>query len=201
MLRAMSVERAYRWALVASMLVWLALETWNQARDLRRDVSDAVDRDRRSVVVMVGLSMLAVATALVAAPLTQGPAVLPWRYDPLEFATGMLLLWAGLALRVWSIRSLGAFFHSRVVIRRGHAVVRDGPYRVLRHPSYAGALLTGAGVGVLLGSWISLAVMLVLPLAGYLYRMRIEEAALTRELGEPYADYARRTWRLIPFVW
>jgi protein-S-isoprenylcysteine O-methyltransferase Ste14 len=197
----MSVERAYRWALVASMLAWLALETWNQVRDLRRDVSDAVDRDRRSVVVMVGLSVIAVVSALVAAPLSQGSAVLPWRYDPLEFAAGMVLLWAGLGLRVWSITSLGTLFHSRVLIRRGHRVVRDGPYRVLRHPSYAGALLTGAGVGILLGSWISLAVMLVLPLAGYLHRMRIEEAALTRELGEPYADYARRTWRLIPFVW
>ena len=58
--------------------------------------------------------------------------------------------------------SLGTFFHSRVVIRRGHAVVRDGPYQLLRHPSYTGALLTGAGVGVLLGSWVSLVIMLVL---------------------------------------
>lgn len=197
----MSAEQVYRIALVLSLLVWLALETWNQVRDMRRDVSDGVDRDRGSLAVMLSLSLLSVFSAIGIATVTQGVFVLPWRYSVVEFGAGMALLWVGLALRVWSIVTLGALFHRRVVIRRDHRVVRDGPYRLLRHPSYTGAILTGIGVGILLGSWISLAVLVVLPVAGYLYRVRVEEEALRRELGAPYADYARGTWRLIPFVW
>ncbi len=197
----MSTQQVYRVALIVSLFAWLGLEVWRQVRDLRRDVSDAVDQDRKSIWVMQGSSVLAVVAAVVIAPSTQGAVVLPWRNTLLEFLFGMLLLWTGIGLRLWSIRTLGGLFHSRVMIHRDHPVVHAGPYRFVRHPSYTGALLTGVGIGILLGSWISLGIMLLLPLAGYLYRMSVEDAALTRSLGEPYASYARGTRRLVPFVW
>jgi protein-S-isoprenylcysteine O-methyltransferase Ste14 len=197
----MDVYRVYRIALIISLMAWGALELWRLLRDRRSGESDSVDRDRNSVWVMNGLSVFAVVAAVVVAPQTQGAVVLPWRNDGLEFAFGMLLVWAGLGLRLWAIRALGGFFNSRVVIRDEHPVVSGGPYRYLRHPSYTGALMTGIGVGVLLGNWISLVILVLLPLAGYLYRIRVEESALTSSLGEPYAKYARSTRRLVPFVW
>ena len=89
----------------------------------------------------------------------------------------------------------------RVLVRRGHRVVADGPYRWLRHPSYSGALLTFLGLGVLLGNWLSVAVLLLLPLAAYAWRMRVEEAVLEAGLGSEYAAYARGRPRLIPWLW
>ena len=74
-----------------------------------------------------------------------------------------------------------------------------GPYRWVRHPSYTGSLLTIAGVLLCLVNVASL-FALIIPLAGYAYRIRVEEDALVRSLGEPYRAYMRRTRRLIPFV-
>jgi protein-S-isoprenylcysteine O-methyltransferase Ste14 len=82
-----------------------------------------------------------------------------------------------------------------------HRLVVGGPYRHLRHPSYTGAILMFVGVGVGLGNWLSLAACLVLPAVGYVQRIPREEALLRQELGEPYAEYARHTDRLVPSLW
>jgi protein-S-isoprenylcysteine O-methyltransferase Ste14 len=96
---------------------------------------------------------------------------------------------------------LGARFTRDLQVAEDHEIVVDGPYRHVRHPSYTGAILMFAGVGVGLGNALSLAVCLVLPAVGYLERIPREEELLHRQLGEPYADYARRTRRLVPGVY
>ena len=52
-----------------------------------------------------------------------------------------------------------------------------------------------------LGNWLPLAICVALPLPALLRRIRVEEAELTRVLGEPYRAYQTRTKRLIPGVW
>ena len=59
---------------------------------------------------------------------------------PLRMA-GVLVMWSGLALRVWAIAALGSGFRTTVEVEPGQAVVSSGPYRWIRHPSYAGLLL------------------------------------------------------------
>jgi protein-S-isoprenylcysteine O-methyltransferase Ste14 len=78
-------------------------------------------------------------------------------------------------------------------------VVTSGPYRWIRHPSYTGALLTLLGILVCCLNWLSFFALL-LAIAGYAYRIRVEEAALAEGLGDAYRDYMRRTRRLIPFI-
>jgi protein-S-isoprenylcysteine O-methyltransferase Ste14 len=117
------------------------------------------------------------------------------------FVVGLALLWGGLALRWWAVLELGRFFQVTVVVQDDHRVVETGPYRVLRHPSYTGLLLIFVGVGFTLGNWLSVAACLVFPFLGVLRRIRVEEAVLTRELGEPYRAYSARTRRLVPRVW
>jgi len=106
---------------------------------------------------------------------------------------------AGIALRWYAVWVLGASFTVDVSTRPGQAVVEAGPYRWIRHPSYTGGLLTILGLLVCCDNWASLAAV-VIALAGYAYRIRIEERALAGDLGAPYRDYMRRTKRLIPFV-
>jgi protein-S-isoprenylcysteine O-methyltransferase Ste14 len=190
-----------RIALIGSLLFWLVFEVWRQLRDLRSRVADSTNQDRLSLWAITGTTLLALAVAILVAPQMQGATVLPWRNSGAEFAVGMLLLWGGIRLRVWSIATLGSFFNSRIVIRPDHEVVRAGPYRYVRHPSYTAALVTGIGAGILLGNWVSLAIMALLPLVGYLYRIRVEEAALVGRLGDPYQRYAQTTRRLVPFIW
>lgn len=80
-------------------------------------------------------------------------------------------------------------------------MVQSGPYRLIRHPSYLGGLISMLGLGLALGSWAAVALVVGLPLAGYLYRMQVEEQALVEGIGEPYREYMRHTKRLIPFVY
>ncbi|MGE5357679.1 MAG: methyltransferase family protein, partial [Bacteroidales bacterium] len=120
-----------------------------------------------------------------------------WLWPVLGCAIGL----AGVTLRWWAIRTLGAHFTRNLQIAADHEVVTDGPYRHLRHPSYTGAILMLTGVGIGLGNALSLAACLVLPAIGYIQRIPREEALLTQELGRPYTDYASHTRRLVPGVW
>jgi len=116
-------------------------------------------------------------------------------------AAGLGVLAAGVALRVWAIVTLGRLFKFVVVIQDGHRVVASGPYRVLRHPSYTGALVGFLGVGIALDSWLSVLALVLIPLLAILVRIRVEEAELARALGQEYRAYARRTRRLVPGLW
>ncbi len=88
----------------------------------------------------------------------------------------------------------------RIQRERGQRVISTGPYRIVRHPMYAGATLYLTGIPFLLGSWLGL---LALPLIVGALTMRIfiEEAALRNGLPG-YGEYADRVrYRLIPGVW
>jgi len=115
-------------------------------------------------------------------------------------STGIALMLAAIAFRFYAMSVLGKFFTYQVAIHPGQTVVDTGPYRYLRHPSYTGALITLAGLGLALGNWASLLALLGCMGAAYYYRISVEESALVAALGEPYKQYMRRTWRLVPFL-
>ena len=69
------------------------------------------------------------------------------------------MIWAGIILRGWAIATLGRFFRRDVQVAADQAVVRSGPYAVIRHPAYTGNLLMYAGIGILLANWASLAAL------------------------------------------
>ena len=113
------------------------------------------------------------------------------------FAVGFALFVAGILLRVWAILTLGRYFTPSVQVQSGQHVVRSGPYRYVRHPSYSGMLLALFGLGIALDDWLSLLALTLVPLAGLLVRIRHEESVLREE----YGDYASSTRRLVPGVW
>jgi protein-S-isoprenylcysteine O-methyltransferase Ste14 len=112
-----------------------------------------------------------------------------------------LLLAAGLALRWAAILTLGKAFSVNVAIHHDQQVMRSGVFRYLRHPSYTGMMLIFLALGLHMGNWVSLVLVLLPPLAALLYRIHVEEAALNRAFGADYADYSRSTSRLIPGIY
>lgn len=176
------------------LALWLAADS---AVVIRRRSGKAENRDRYSGLLLVLGSLAAFAIAFwlaFAHPATLHPTV------PLQSA-GLVLLVAGIAVRCTAIVQLGRFHTPNVAVVAGHRVVDCGLYRVIRHPSYAGALLAFLGLGLALGNRIGLAVLMLLMLVVYLIRIHEEEAALLAGLGLPYADYCRRTHRLIPGIY
>jgi protein-S-isoprenylcysteine O-methyltransferase Ste14 len=183
--------------------LWLILEVGLLVRDrVRGQGGTADDRGSRTLnfVVIIGA---AVVSQVVASLLRGSTAVrLPaWQVSSWHVVTALVVILAGLVVRVWAILMLGQSFRTTVEVDADQSVVDRGPYRWIRHPSYTGILLILIGMGIDLNNWISLAIVVLLPLAALLYRIGIEEKALCMTLGEPYLDYQQRTKRLVPGLW
>ena len=103
---------------------------------------------------------------------------------------GLVLLILGLAIRWTAILTLGTTFSTNVAIHAAQTLRTTGPYRWIRHPSYTGMLIIFAAIGLYERNWISLAVVLILPTAALLYRIHVEEMALTEAFGQQYLDYS-----------
>jgi len=92
------------------------------------------------------------------------------------------------------------FTAATIDVEQDQRVVSTGPYAIVRHPMYAGALVMVAGVPLALGSWWALFVVPVMALV-IVWRLRDEERRLVSDL-RGYAEYRTRVrYRLIPFVW
>ncbi len=155
-------------------------------------------KDRGSFGVLFIVIWISIALAFefeFAVPQT-GWAPLPW-----VSALGIAVLLAGGALRWYSIIYLGRFFTVNVAIAADHQLIDGGPYRKVRHPSYTGALLCFLGLAICMQNWASLLILMTGTTAAFLYRMRVEEAALTGAFGERYRLYMQHTARLIPGVY
>ncbi len=119
--------------------------------------------------------------------------VLPW--------SGIGGMVAGLILRIWALRILGAFYTRTLKTSEEQRLIEDGPYRLIRNPGYLGDLLFWPGAGLAVGNWGVLAVILFPMLWAYRKRIEAEEKMLAEAFPREYKEYARRTWRLIPFVY
>ena len=92
-------------------------------------------------------------------------------------------------------------FASRVIeVEKGQKVIQSGPYRLVRHPMYMGAILMYVASPLALGSyWAILPAICIIPI--FIARIISEERVLTKEL-EGYSDYKLKTrYRLIPSIW
>ncbi len=180
--------------LLLSLGIWIAFEI-RQSMNRR---SGATNSDRRSLLV---LQVIAAAGIFIAAAAVRGVPVAALPYSPAAMVVSIALVWAGIGLRWWSFRTLGRYFTFQVMTSPDQPVITTGPYRFLRHPSYLGILLILGGLGVSYGNWLILAAITLIPLIGFINRIRVEEAALATALGSAYVTYAAGRKRLIPFVW
>lgn len=188
------------------MLLTVALvgEVFLMRNRLSGDASRKADRGSLRLLFVIIFGSVGLAW-LTARGLPQAKFETLFELDPM---TMRLLYWAGLglfaagvSLRWYSVIYLGRLFTYHVAIAADHQVIDSGPYRYIRHPAYAGSLLTFVGLGVCGGNALSL-LILVTPIAlAFLHRIVIEETALKSALGARYFDYAGRTKRLIPFVY
>lgn len=113
---------------------------------------------------------------------------------------GLILILCGLVVRWVAILSLKRQFTVDVSITRDHRIIRKGIYRFVRHPAYAGSLLSFFGLGLFFANYLSLLMIFVPICSAFLYRIRVEEKALIDNFGEEYVDYCASTKRLIPGI-
>jgi protein-S-isoprenylcysteine O-methyltransferase len=184
-------------------LFWMTYVGWalSELIIFRRDRGAtggvAADRGSRAVIIVaMVVAIVAAANLAMHLPLAR----LPLPRDA-ALIVGMVVMWGGIALRLWSVRTLGRFFRTEVTMLDDHRLIAHGPYARLRNPSYAGAMVTCLGFGIALDNAASLAIILLVPGLAFAHRIRIEEAALARRFGAAWTSYRARSWALLPPVW
>jgi protein-S-isoprenylcysteine O-methyltransferase Ste14 len=121
---------------------------------------------------------------------------------PLALQLGALAVAVlGALLTIWAMASNRFFYGTlRVEPDRGHTVASTGPYRALRHPGYAGAIVFQLATPILLGSLWAL-IPAALTAAAIVVRTALEDVVLQDRL-DGYRDYAARVrYRLVPGIW
>ncbi len=184
--------------LVVSCLIWIVMEVSVEIRQRKRFHAGAQHQDKGSKAVLGLLIRLGIALCVLLAFTVPATVITSTRV--FLFWLGILLVYAGIALRLYAIHVLGASFTTTVAIAPEQPVIEAGPYRLIRHPSYTGLLITLLGFGLICTNWLSLLVLMGCALLGFSYRIHVEEHVLQEHLGQRYQEYMRRTKRLIPFV-
>ena len=174
------------------------IEAIVEIRQRKRFRAGAQRQDKGSLVVVAGT--VGLGTALCALLALTVPATAITSARAFLFWLGILLVYAGIAFRLYAINVLGTSFTSTVAITPDQPLIEAGPYRLIRHPAYTGVLITLLGFGLCYTNWLSLLVIVGCALIGFSYRIRVEERVLKAHLGQRYQEYMRRTKRLIPFV-
>ena len=170
-------------AFVAAYLMWLLSEA-------RITVGTPV-QSAAETRTLVPYAIARVTTALTAA--YSEPAV--------SEKTGIVLagvFLAGVTLRAWAIHELGVQYSHRVIRISEGDLISSGPYRVLRHPAYAGMLLANIGFVGYFADPASIAALALL-VAAILWRIRVEEDVLVE--SPRYREFAGTRRRILPGVW
>jgi len=190
------------WAFLATFVVSTLIITVYLARNdpklLERRLSAGPQAEKEPVQkIIVGLIIFLFASLLVF-------AALDWRFQwssvPLWVSiAGDLLIFLSYGFFLWVFRE-NSYGASTIQVTEGQKVVSTGPYALVRHPMYAGALFMLAGMSLALGScWGLFFCLLTIPVL--MWRLIDEERFLHKNLAG-YTKYTHKVrYRLIPFVW
>jgi protein-S-isoprenylcysteine O-methyltransferase Ste14 len=112
---------------------------------------------------------------------------------------GVVFSVVGIGVATWARVCLGRSWGMPMTVRAKPRLVRDGPYRFVRHPIYSGLLVALIGSAIATGSGF-------LPAAigsgtYFVLSLRVEEADMAASFPDEYPEYSKHTKRLIPFVY
>jgi len=178
-----------------AVFVWAFFPEFRIVSRTKEPYTSPQDRNSKALIAFgQGIAIFAAFSIAASMP----SATVPHRVW--SFCAGLVTIIAGSLLRRHCWRMLGKSFTGAVIVRTDQAVVQGGAYRYVRHPSYTAGMIMFLGIGLALGNWISLAVLIAAVVIVYGYRVAVEERALAAVIGDPYRDYMRRTKRFVPFV-
>jgi protein-S-isoprenylcysteine O-methyltransferase Ste14 len=178
--------------LISASVLWLS-----QPRFSKNDMSSNKQSDKLSILFILIASSVSVCSS-----------VIEWAYftknkSQINSVTviGFILLLVGICFRVWSINILGKNFTATVKITREHELIKTGPYKFIRHPSYLGAFVAIIGCPIFLNNTYTIFISCIAMIAAYYYRISVEEETLSDHFGKFYEDYKKTTYRLLPLIW
>ena len=122
--------------------------------------------------------------------------VLPWHgWD--RYYVGLALVVIGLVFTLWARVQLAGNWSGSVTVKEHHELIMRGPYRLVRHPIYAGALLAFLGTAIAQNQWRSVLAFVIVWLAWW-RKWRLEERFMQETFGDEYVRYRAKVPAVIP---
>lgn len=120
------------------------------------------------------------------------------RYTAMEIL-GAVLCAFGVSVAIWSRHVLAQRWSPVITLRDSHELVQKGPYAMIRHPIYFGFIMSTVGMILVLGEVRAL--VLLLDIGVFFWRIKPEERILRATYPNEYPEYERRVKRLLPCIW
>jgi protein-S-isoprenylcysteine O-methyltransferase Ste14 len=178
--------------LISASVLWLSQPGFS-----KRDINTNKQSDKLSILLI-----------LIASSVSVFSSVVEWAYFTKDQSNvdsitiiGLILLVIGICFRVWSINVLGKNFTATVKITEEHELIKTGPYKIIRHPSYLGAFIAIIGCPVFLNDTYTIFISCIAMVIAYYFRITVEEKTLSNHFGKYYEDYKKNTYRLVPLIW
>jgi protein-S-isoprenylcysteine O-methyltransferase Ste14 len=155
---------------------------------------DAVEKILMAIVIPGGLllPLIYLFTPWLAFADYRLPSIVPW--------FGAVLMIAALWLFYRAHADLGQNWSVTLELRKGHQLVSQGVYRLIRHPMYASIWLWCLAQGLLLENWLAGWYALAAFALMYFIRTPREERMMCESFGQEYRNYMRQTGRLFPRI-
>lgn len=180
----------YFWLMIVFSSLWAIIELGLMLKDRSQHKgTTTVDKGTRNLnflSLVLGLGLAAAVNGI-------SRFFFPGGRTAIIFYIGVGVMLLGMALRYWAVALLGSAFRTTIETDDNQKVIRNGPYKLIRHPAYSGWLLMCLGYGIALQNWLSLLAAVILPMAALLYRIKIEEQVLAAEFGSEYTDFQQCT--------
>lgn len=113
-------------------------------------------------------------------------------------AVGLGIYLFGITFRERAVKSLGKYWSVYIEIKEDHRLIKEGPYRYMRHPNLFCLLLEVNGLALIPNSYYSLLFIWLAYFPLTLYRIYLEEKALIEKFNQAYLDYKREVFALLP---
>jgi protein-S-isoprenylcysteine O-methyltransferase Ste14 len=178
-----------KWCWLVWAAIWFVLMFWHKSVKKRET---AEERLRHIAPMLVGFWLL-----------FGRVRTIPW-FEQIVIPRTEGMLWSGVAftamgvlISVWARLALGSNWSGVVTLKENHELIRNGPYRWIRHPIYTGMLVSFAGTAIVDGrlrGWLGLAIVWVT----FYFKARREERFLREEFGPRFAEHTRKTGMFLP---
>ena len=132
------------------------------------------------------------------------PEFIPFKYFSYKqfFLTqiaGLLIISFGVFICIWARECLSQNWSGKVIIQREHALIKNGPYKIIRHPIYSGVLIMMFGSSIIIGNILGF-IWVLFCFIGLYRKSKQEEDLLEKEFGKDYNEYKMDTKMIIPKI-
>ena len=111
---------------------------------------------------------------------------------------GVVLVILRIILKIWVVKTLGKFWSIQIEIREDQKLIKEGPYRFMRHPSYFSTIIEATAGPLIFNAYFTLIFVWIVYIPLLLVRIYLEEKELVRYFGKKYENYKKEVYALLP---